>query len=312
MGELSGIEWTDHTFNPWIGCEKVSPGCAHCYAETLVQGRMGRGGTWGENGVRERTSASTWKQPLRWHRNAARFEAEHGRRQRVFCASLADVFEPRPELEPWRHELFFMVEQTPSLDWLILTKRPEHARDWFASNDMPLGNVWLGTSIENSRHTYRADVLRTIPAAVRFLSCEPLLGSLFTYPGYDECNCLVPAFEGHGQHSPGCSIHRSTKKPLDLSGINWVIVGGESGPGARPFDVAWAREIVVACRAAGAAPFVKQLGSRPIISYEVDGHPCSASVFGIRDRKGGKWEEWEAKVPDLRVREFPARQGVLA
>jgi protein gp37 len=255
VAENTAISWADSTFNPWVGCSKVSPGCAHCYAETLVTGRMGRPGTWGEDGTRERTSEANWRKPLAWNRRAA----ERGIRERVFCASLADAFEPRPELEPWRFDLFTLIEQTPALDWLILTKRPELARDflrdyYFALGDRPglfgrewvsrdglgwgvLPNVWIGTSIENARFTWRADVLREIPATVRFLSCEPLLGSLFedtperlkAEETLDRINGLPP-------------VHY--KQPLDLTGIDWVIVGGESGGrDARPMHPDWAREI---------------------------------------------------------------------
>lgn len=207
MAEQTGISWCDATFNPWVGCSKVSPGCAHCYAETLVTGRMGRAGTWGDDGVRERTSPGLWQKPTHWAALAREGrlpngdENKDGHRPRVFCASLADVFEPRPELEPWRFDLFALIDATPELDWLVLTKRPDHALEWleqwyvehgvrtgkfvsaWSSRD-GLGwgcpqNLWMGVSIENSRHTFRADILRQIPAPVRFISAEPLLGSLF-------------------------------------------------------------------------------------------------------------------------------------
>jgi len=252
VGERSAIQWCDHTFNPWVGCEKVSPGCAHCYAETLVTGRMARGGTWGADGHRERTSASTWAAPFRYERNAARFAEEHGRRQRVFCASLADVFEPRPELDPWRDDLFALIDATRSLDWLILTKRPEVACEWFYELRGAIPpNIWLGTSIENARHTYRADILREIPAAVRFISAEPLLGSLYrgARPGHRQGEVgrkdladARPAEPDSAARTPGGSA------PLDLAGIDWVIVGGESGGRAsRPMHPEWADEIRDAC-----------------------------------------------------------------
>lgn len=359
MAEQTGIEWCDATFNPWIGCEKVSPGCAHCYAETLVHGRMGRGGTWGADGVRQVTSDSNWKKPLRWARLAREGKLPDGtpnldgRRPRVFCASLADVFEDRPELREPRDDLFTLIEQTRELDWLLLTKRAEFARDWIAA--LPLGehgavgftsrvtirvrelgfaaafpNVWLGVSIENARHTWRADVLREIPAAVRFLSCEPLLGSL--YPDL----CAKPLIEspciltrGHAGKCTSASIPAGTKRPLDLTGIDWVIVGGESGPGARPMQLEWAREIRDACLAlcddCAAHPehipktwtptcqrpavFVKQLGAKPTVPHPKATKPGEQWQLKLRDRKGGDWDEWPG---DLRIREFPASAEVPA
>lgn len=317
---LSKIEWTDLTFNPWWGCERVSPGCAHCYADTLAR-RYGHAGTWGAGHGFRFFGDKHWAEPLKWART---MPARLGRRPRVFCASMADVFEDRTELVEPRKRLIELVYRTPELDWLMLTKRAENVGRMLGPDGVglyavesgqvpcPQPNLWVGVSIENARFTWRADVLRQIPAAVRFLSCEPLLGSLLTVrDGELPCSCW-----------PGMSTQRPVDdkrlcdpweggcggvKTLDLSGIDWCIVGGESGPGARSFDVAWAREIVAECREHGVAPFVKQLGARPVISYEVDGHTCTASVFGIRDRKGGDWNEWDAKVPDLRIREFPAQ-----
>jgi protein gp37 len=295
VGEGSAIEWTDHTFNPWVGCEKVSPGCAHCYAETLVTGRMNRPGTWGADGVRQRTSASTWALPLRWERAADRFLETHGRRQRVFVASLADVFEPRPELVPWRADLFDLIEECPSLDWLLLTKRPEVARDVLAvwnerhrATRGPLPNLWLGTSIENSRHTYRAAVLREIPAAVRFISAEPLLGSLFESESpRARIRALVNAAEAAERSRP----EPVTKKPLDLTGIDWVIVGGESGGrSSRPMRVEWAREIRDACVGnRGLVPIDEPLPSRPAFLFKQWGsHDSEGRYVGASPKSGGR------------------------
>lgn len=331
MADKTGIEWCDATFNPWIGCEKVSPGCAHCYAETLVHGRMGRGGTWGSEGRRERTSPSNWKKPLRWAKLAGEGKLPDGRenpdghRPRIFCASLADVFEERPELGPWRSELFELIAATPELDWLVLTKRPELAREFlfeldtassiggrFVTRDDPelFGwgcpfNVWLGVSIENARHTWRADVLREIPAGIRFLSCEPLLGSL--YPRVEGIDPVRDRYDGVER----VARNLERRAALDLTGIDWMIVGGESGRSARPMHLGWAREIIDACRQPdfrgaiqyhrqyGPAVFVKQLGVRP-----TEGAPSVAKpVVGITG-KGGNWDEWPA---DLRIREFPTR-----
>jgi len=264
MAENSKIEWTDHTFNPWIGCTRVSPGCVHCYAETL---NNRRGWTqWGPRGERKRTS--DWRKPVTWNRKA---EAA-GTRARVFCASLADVFDPHPSIAPeWRLELFTIMEGTPSLDWQVLTKRPENVMD-MVPHHWTTGfppNAWIGTSVEDQRRAdERIPHLLRIPARVRFLSCEPLIGP-------------VDFFRG----------------PMDwglLTGLHWVIIGGESGPGARPFNIKWAGEIVAQCRAAGVAPFVKQLGARP---YD---NECE---IRLRDSKGGDMDEWPA---DLRIREMPA------
>jgi protein gp37 len=260
MADTTAISWADATFNPWMGCEKVSPGCAHCYAETLTTGRMGLD-VWGDS-PRKRTSESNWRKPHAWQRAAAK----DGKRLRVFCASLADVFEPRPELDPWRRDLFDLIAATPDLDWLLLTKRPEEARDWLRAwyegdqavwADTLLGsrewtsrdhiswgvlpNVWIGTSIENSRFTWRADALREIPATVRFLSCEPLVGSLYPRPLASNPDSRSAGSADDAAEGGPPTRERS---PLDLTGIDWVIVGGESGgKNARPMHPQWAREI---------------------------------------------------------------------
>jgi protein gp37 len=272
VADESAISWTDATFNPWIGCAKVSPACAHCYAETLAVNRMGlrdEKAVWGAGAARRITADATWRKPLRWERLAQEGllpngkENPDGHRPRVFCASMADVFEPRYDLESSRWRLFDLIAATPSLDWLILTKRPEVARTFLVdgrqatpdevdegyelgwapplyydgragteSGDIgpvPLPNVWLGVSIENSRFTWRADVLREIPAVVRFISAEPLLGSLFE---------PTPA---HGRQ---ILAGRRLRGPLYLGGIDWVIIGGESGGRAsRPMRAGWAREL---------------------------------------------------------------------
>lgn len=256
MADKSAIEWTDATFNPWVGCAKVSPGCAHCYAETWAD-RYSDGAVWGDDGVRRRTSAANWRKPLRWAELAAGgrlpdgSENVDGHRPRVFCASLADVFEPRPELARWRDDLFDLIHATPELDWLVLTKRPEVAADW----SRPMGfqaHVWIGTSIENARFNWRADVLRQVPAAVRFISAEPLLGSLLTVRDF-----------GGVSSRPGGRFFE-LPEPLDLTGIDWLIAGGESGPGHRPLDVDHVRELRDACVASGVAFYFKQHGgARP-------------------------------------------------
>lgn len=239
MTENSKIEWTDHTFNPWIGCTKVSDGCKNCYAEQLMDKRYGKV-EWGPQGTRLRTSAANWKLPFKWNRLAKGNKT----RARVFCASLADVFEDRPELEQWRMDLFQLIDLTPNLDWLLLTKRPENVlrmvrHDWIGSG-FPL-NVWLGTSVENQAAAdERIPELLKIPARVRFLSMEPLLGPV------DLNQWLLSE---HGRRAIGA-----------MPGIHWVIVGGESGPHARPMHPDWARSIRDQCQAAGVPFFFKQWG----------------------------------------------------
>lgn len=504
MGENSKISWTTHTFNPWIGCTRVSPGCQHCYAEAYDKRVGGRPKNqrvdpnvpelrWGPKAPRVRTSVANWRQPLAWN-EAARAAGE---RHRVFCSSLADVFEDRPELVEWRVELFEIIRRTQNLSWLLLTKRPEnivpqlrtafefvqkeiangrasskrvdgvrgsedrrvgdrrrgsnleakeahlrsmdgqregdamqasacgdserlwvpaaardaqpetgvrgsaprnlaspprpdpsgedrepprrreeqqshleprvghvqrttgpcdsvswsqaprraggekpedkaHGRDgagdspppdngrdgeehrrefrneaagdqcdlhppqlvahrltalleWLKSwlDGQPPANVWLGTTVEDQqRANERIPALLSVPARVRFLSCEPLLERVDLNPWLDK-------------DATGF-----------VRGIHWVIVGGESGPGARPFGLDWARAIVRQCRDAGGevAPFVKQLGSCPESGNPDDKRHCGNAMLPspfrlvLQDRAGGDISEWPQ---DLQVREFP-------
>jgi protein gp37 len=201
MAENSKIEWCDHTFNPWIGCQKVSPGCDHCYAEAMMDIRYGRV-KWGPHGERVRTSQDNWKMPLRWAKKA------NGHRPRVFCASLADWLDNRAPRE-WRSDLGRLIEATPDLDWLLLTKRPENYEKLapWQLDEIP-SNVWLGVTCEDQAHYERRWAIlsrQRIRATAKFVSYEPALGPL-------------------------------TKLRLQLAGTvpNWIICGGESGSGARP------------------------------------------------------------------------------
>jgi protein gp37 len=219
MGANSKIEWCDHTFNPWIGCQKVSPGCDHCYAEAEWDHRYHRV-QWGPHGERSRTSVDYWKQPHRWNRQAA----AAGRRAQVFCASLADVSDNRVPGE-WREDLFRLIAETPALDWMLLTKRPENITRMLPPA-WPWANVWLGTTTEDQQHfDLRWPILGKIPAVVHFVSYEPALGPL----------------------------------RLGSADPDWIIAGGESGPGRRPMDLAWARDLRDQCAAAGIAFFMKQV-----------------------------------------------------
>lgn len=253
MGEFSKIEWCTHTFNPWIGCAKVSAGCTNCYAETLMDTRYGRV-EWGVNGTRVRTSEANWRKPLAWNRAA---EAA-GRRDRVFCSSLADVFEDRPELVAWRRDLLMLIHNTPHLDWLLLTKRPENVLGivvlaWFAEHP----NVWIGTSVEDQAAAdERIPHLLRIPAAVRFLSMEPLLGPV------DLRKIRVSGHlrDGLADTKYARSFNGEDYVTNTMRRIDWVIVGGESGPKARPMHRDWVRSIRDQCVTAGVPFLFKQWG----------------------------------------------------
>jgi protein gp37 len=308
MGVETAIEWTDHTFNPWIGCTKVSDGCKNCYAEAQDR-RWRREPRWGPKAARERTSESYWKQPARWDRDAK----AAGVRRRVFCASLADVFDDHPSIQQeWRHDLFEQIEATPNLDWLLLTKRPEKIeREWpWNWTQDPLPNVWLGTTVEDQEQAdLRIPQLLATPAAVRFLSVEPQLGPIhLTFPsaGCVECGVTETRCD-----EDGCCVTCGLDVPAATEpSIDWVICGGESGRGARPFNVEWARSLRRQCAAAGVAFFMKQLGAAA--SDEVNGlagaalrvHPDAAALVShrLKDPKGGDIAEFP---PDLAVRQFP-------
>lgn len=255
--ENSKIEWTHHTFNPWIGCTKVSDGCKFCYAEHLMDKRLSRV-QWGPQGTRQRTSAANWNKPRQWNK---RLEGT-GRRERVFCASLADVFEDRPELEEWRSDLFDLIVDTPNLDWLLLTKRPENVQRmlpyWVGKGEQIAPSVWIGTSVENQEQAdKRIPELLRIPAAVRFLSCEPLLGPV------DLRAYLYPMFAADDPRY----FERG-------SAVDWVIVGGESGQQARPMHPEWARSLRDQCQRAGVPFLFKQWGEWLVSSHMVQGvHP---------------------------------------
>jgi protein gp37 len=261
VGENSAIEWTHHTFNPWRGCARVSEGCRHCYAETLSKRNPKVLGTWGVDGARVMAAESYWRLPVKWNAEAAAV----GERRRVFCASLADVFEDRPDLVDARGRLWRLIHDTPQLDWLLLTKRPENvtvmAPGWFWC--WP-ANAWLGTTVENRDALRRIDHVRDSGAPVVFLSIEPLLEDL---------------------------------GPVDLRGVSWVIVGGESGHGARPMYPEWARAIRDQCVAAGVPFFFKQWGEwRPVA-------PRSLNIVQVGKKAAGRLldgQEWN-QMPEVRA-----------
>jgi len=292
----SAIEWCDHTFNPWRGCTKVSPGCAHCYAETLSKRNPKLLGVWGKKQPRVLASDEMWRQPLKW--NAAGVLAKCPKcawsghlptlcptedcntfgsemstwRARVFTASLADWLDDEVPIE-WLARLLDLIRLTPLLDWQLLTKRPQNWRirleaawkwlpmyrqeliEWISRwlSDRAPANVWLGTSVEDqTRAVERIPKLLRIPARVRFLSCEPLLGSV-QIGGWDAgypSRYRFPADVGDDEE--GFDIFEGK--------LHWVIAGGESGNSARPMHPDWARSLRDECAAAGVPFLFKQWG----------------------------------------------------
>jgi protein gp37 len=181
MADTSKIEWTDSTFNPWIGYQHASPGCDHCYAEQQNNFRKwAADGAWGPHAERRRTSVANWKRPVVWNTDGRCFERTHGRRRRVFCASLADVFDNKVPAS-WRTDLFRLIRDTPNLDWQLLTKRPQNIANMLPADWGEAGypNVWLGTTTEDEKHyRMRWPVLARVPAVAHFISYEPAIGSL--------------------------------------------------------------------------------------------------------------------------------------
>jgi protein gp37 len=259
MAEHTKIQWCDHTFNSWIGCAKVNEGCQPCYAAAWND--RFHFAEWGPRGKRYRTSKAKWREPLAWNRKAQQADV----RRKVFCASLADVFEDHPQLPPWRADLFDLIDRCPNLYWLILTKRPENILSMWPGDYRE--HVWLGTSIANQRNADEF-IDRLLPCRdlvpFLFLSVEPQIAYVDLEPW------LSP-------------------KPL----LDWVIVGGESGPNARPFQIKWAADIIDQCGQANVAVFVKQLGSN---AYD------GKRRLQLVDSHGGDIHEWPRS---LRVRQCP-------
>lgn len=284
MGKTK-IEWCDFSFNPWVGCTKISAACDHCYAESWAK-RIGQASLW--QGGRRRTADANWGQPLKWNAKAR----SEGVRRKVFCASLADVFDNQVP-EKWRQDLWFTIALCDSLDWLLLTKRPQNIAKMLPKRladgqtvaDWPWPNVWLGTTVENQEEAdRRIPQLLAVPAKVHFLSCEPLLS------GIDLTKWLQKK-----DGAEGCDSSKTTPSPLTQQGaatpdksetigpsatsqssngearigslafhppsaISWVIAGGESGPHARPMHPDWARSLRDQCAAAGVPFHFKQWG----------------------------------------------------
>lgn len=249
MGEHTAIGWTRATWNPWQGCTKVSPGCDHCYAEAIDQ-RLGR-----DFSHVRRSAPRTWEQPLIAERRLVR---EGGtERLLMFTCSMSDFFHQRAA--PWRKEAWEIMARTPHLTYQVLTKRPGYAVDWYKRHGW-LPNVWLGASVESAKYLPRLDVLARVPAPVRFVSAEPLLGPL----------------------NLGYIIKQ---RPV----VSWVIAGGESGPRRRPLNLDWVRAIRDGCQAAGVPFFYKQgSGSLPGMDRLLDGRTWEEMPDGF----GNKVAAW--------------------
>lgn len=257
MGQVTGITWTDHTFNPVWGCAKISPGCDNCYAATFAK-RVGQK-VWGTKTQRREFGEKHWNDPRKWNRQAEK----EGRKKRVFCASMADVFDAN-----WppgvRDRLWALIRETPALDWQVLTKRPENIesmlpKDWGQGYD----NVWLGVTTENQEYAdRRLPILLRTPAKTRFASYEPAL-ELVSFRQYAD--------------------------------LDWIIIGGESGPRARSFDPQWALDVIAQCRALDVSCFHKQMGE-----------PW-ARAHRATQRHGADPSEWAAAY---RVQQFPRPDSI--
>ena len=304
MGETTNISWTSSSWSPWWGCTRVSPACGQggkggCYAEAFAK-RVGHGKRlpqiWGVNEERRFFGDKHWAEPLKWNRAA---EKERVRR-RVFCASMADVFERMvghwgDELDNARARLWKLIEATPWLDWQVLTKRPENFASMLPirwNGHMPL-NLWLGVTVESRAYITRVQHLLRTCAAITFLSCEPLLEdvseALWPYLGARPLETVDG--EWLDGRDPRVVVRGGTRWPA----VDQVIVGGESGPNSRGFDIEWARKLRDLCRERETAYFCKQLGASPY-----DGTP--ASPLKLKHRSGADPSEWPA---DLRVQNFP-------
>lgn len=278
MAENTSIEWTDNTFNCWIGCQLVSDACIGCYAEAL-NNRHKWADEWGPHGIRHRTSEGNWKQPLKWNRRAEKA----GIRETVFCASLADIFDNHKSILPeWRSDLWQLIRDTPWLDWQLLTKRPQNIKRYLPDDwGDGYSNVWLGTTVENQTEAdRRIPILLDVPAKVRFLSCEPLLDELKIAHWLRiswRCSYCGGYFGGRHQvtcpncHKDNgwCGSHKFNNRNIAQSplsrgqtgqGIDWIICGGESGPKARPMHPDWARSLRDQCAQAGVPFLFKQWG----------------------------------------------------
>jgi protein gp37 len=296
-----GTRAPGYTFNAWWGCEKVSEACTHCYAETWAK-RTGHD-VWGGKSPRRFFGESQWAQLRKWDQEAEKLRE----RRRVFSFSMGDVFEDREDLVAPRMRFFALVEQTSNLDHLILTKRPENAARmvppaWLAGA-WP-ANVWMGTTFEHPRHDQRLADLDGLPAPRRFVSVEPMIE--------DVTDALEPYLLSANPHATGLYDDPLASALLNQAiredaaeaerAIGWVIVGGESGGGARPLDLRAVRRLHNVCRRARVPFYMKQFGAWPSTAPSPDLLRDRSYVLKLKDRKGETPAEWPA---DLQVQELP-------
>ncbi len=320
MGANTSIEWTDATWNPWLGCVEYHEGCKNCYARELVE-RFGKA-KWGREGPRALTSPATWAIPKKLQRQAEKT----GKTVLCFTASLSDFFEnysgkfvnhsgdPIPEsIEELRAKAFALIDQCPGVVFQLLTKRAAHWADcWPYANKAlrvrrKLSNAWVGVSA--STQSSYDDIQNSFDrisefAAGAFLSLEPLLGPIdFLKPEWWcwRCHLHVPV----DRRTALARCHLCADPVLaraPIRDVGWVIVGGESGRSARPNNVRWTREIISQCRELGIPVFHKQLGSNAICGGDHAEKTGPVQRLQLRSSKGGDASEWDA---DLRVQEFP-------
>ncbi|MFQ5591609.1 MAG: DUF5131 family protein [Phycisphaerae bacterium] len=293
----TAIEWCDHSWSPWIGCTPVSTGCANCYAAVSTPTRA-MGIEWGKGKPRRRTSTSYWQQPLAWNRKAEKEE----RRIRVF-PSLCDPFDEEVS-EAWKDDLFDLIVETDSLDWLLLTKRPEAAEAelgrWYrrGCGVPPIRNLILGVTAENqAMWDKRVPILLGIQVKRRFVSVEPMLERI------DFARPIIHTFtdgervEVKPMTGEACVLDTYSMDAYtdEVPRINHIIFGGESGPDARPCNVEWIRDGLHQCQAAGVPAFVKQLGAHVLCNVADE-----TERVMLKHPKGGGPAEWPE---DLRIRE---------
>jgi protein gp37 len=300
MSDRSRIEWCDASWNPVSGCSHVSPGCDHCYAETLSQRYKWTTKPWGAQHAAENVKLHPERldQPLRWRKP-----------RRIFVNSMSDLFH---ELVPFEFvdRVMTVMQAADHHVFQVLTKRPQRMLDYLSAWQKrepwsaPPKHVWWGVSVEDQRRAdERIPLLLQTPAAVRWVSAEPLLGPLDLRPFMWPTQWSWDAKYRTPEEAVAAGAY-AERKPQALvaagrSFVRWVVVGGESGPGARPMDVHWARDIVAQCKAAGVPAFVKQLGVKPV---ERTNGVLTWPDYPLRDRKGGDPVEWPE---GLHVREYP-------